>query len=354
MKLADRSVRLVVAGETDLERPLYLPGGRVVYARRGEHGFGLEEVWMDGTGLIELSHIQAGALPVDVIQDGQVLFESGFPLGTSLGDGGKPELYLMYSDGSGVESYRCDHPTTGAGRWGGHQLASGDVVFTHGRTLAKFTSPLAVESAIAAPAAEYAGPVAETAAGAWVASTRKGAGRFGLSLVKPGGVALQAVYSDAANNLVEPVLLAPRTTPKRHPTALHEWKTANLLALDVRIGREGNLKQVPAMIRLEEQDESGRAVTMGTSPIEADGSFYVKVNGDRPLRFTLLDPKGGTVRAEHGWFWIRNGEQRICVGCHAGPEHASENRVPQVLLRTIIPVDLSKPVAAESKAAGGK
>ena len=43
---------------------------------------------------------------------------------------------------SGVQSYRCDH---GRARWGGKQLASGDVVFTHGTSLARFTSPLAHE-----------------------------------------------------------------------------------------------------------------------------------------------------------------------------------------------------------------
>ena len=59
-----------------------------------------------------------------------------------------------------------------------------------------------------------------------------------------------------------------------------------------------------------------------------DGSFFVQTPADRPIRFALLDAKGAVVRQEHGWFWIRSGEQRICVGCHAGPERASENTVP--------------------------
>jgi hypothetical protein len=349
MTLADQSVRLVAAGETDMVRPLYLPDKRVVYAHRGAHGFALEAVWWDGTGLVELSHIQASALPVDVMQDGRVLFEAGFPLGSW----GKPELYLVYSDGSGVESFRCDHSSIGSGRWGGYQLASGDVIFTHGPKLAKFTSPLATESPVTAPAAEYAGQIAETPTGAWLASTLHGTGRYALSLVKPGSAILQPIYVDPANNIVEPVLLLPRTTPKRHPTALHEWTTANLLALDVRISRDGDLRQSPPIVRLEQQDENGTAVTMGTSPVEPDGSFYIKVSGDRPIRFTLLDAQGNTVRAEHGWFWIRPGEQRICVGCHAGPEHAPENRVPQVLLRTITPVDLTKHGYGAAKATAG-
>ena len=88
--------------------------------------------------------------PTDVLADGRILFEAGFPLGS----GNTPELFLVYSDGSGVESYRCDH---GAPRWGGHQLASGDVVFTHGASLARFTSPLAHEERVAAPRADYCG-----------------------------------------------------------------------------------------------------------------------------------------------------------------------------------------------------
>ena len=46
------------------------------------------------------------------LRDGRILFESGFPLGS----GSTPELYLVYADGSGVESYRCDHGRGALGR----------------------------------------------------------------------------------------------------------------------------------------------------------------------------------------------------------------------------------------------
>ena len=42
LTLADRSVRKVIATATDAERPLYLPGGRMVYAQRTPRGFQLE------------------------------------------------------------------------------------------------------------------------------------------------------------------------------------------------------------------------------------------------------------------------------------------------------------------------
>ena len=92
---------------------------------------------------------------------------------------------------------------------------------------------------------------------------------------------------------------------------------------------------------LETRDEAGQVVSLGTAPVEKDGSFFVQATGDRPLRFILLDAEGRTLRQEQGWFWVRRGEQRICVGCHTGPERAPENRVPEVLLRTTTPVDLT-------------
>jgi hypothetical protein len=354
LTLADRSLRKLIAGEGDAIRPLYLPAGQLVYARRAPRGFQLEAAGKAassalapidadaGSTVLPLSYLPASAIPADVLLDGRILFEAGFPLGV----GSTPELFLVYSDGSGVESYRCDH---GRARWGGKQLASGDVVFTHGASLARFTSPLAHETPIAAPRAEYAGAIAETSSGDWLVSARAGAGtHYALKLWKPGAAALQTVLAESGEDLVEPVLVAPRARPKHHPSGLHDWSYANMMALDARQSREGDLKAAPASVRLEMLDGGGHTVVTGTAPVEADGSFFVKTPADRPIRFALLDGKSVVVRQEHGWFWIRRGEQRYCVGCHTGPERSSENRVPAVLLRTTTAVDLTgaKPMDA--------
>ncbi len=189
---------------------------------------------------------------------------------------------------------------------------------------------------------EYAGGVAETASGAWLLSARESENaKFALRLWKPGAASLETVLARSDDNLVEPVVIAPRERPRRHPSALHDWDYANLLALDARVSRDGALKGTPASVRLEKQDAAGHAVVIGTAPVEADGSFFVKAPADQAIRFALLDANGAVLRQEHGWFWIRRGEQRYCVGCHAGPERASENRVPAVLLRTTTPVDLT-------------
>jgi hypothetical protein len=351
LTLADHKVRQVVTPSGDAIRPLYLPGWRFVYAQRTPQGFQLQSArLMDSKALeqiegpetkpvLPLSYINGSAIPSDVLADGRILFESEFPLG----EGKTPELFLVYSDGSGVESYRCDHPAKATdARWAGRQLTSGDVVFTHGNSLARFSSPLAHEERVIAPRGEYAGSIAETASGEWLVSNRASASAdYALKLWKPGSTVLHTVLAENGSNLIDPVIVAPRNRPRRHPSALHDWDYANILALDARISRDGSLSGTPATVRFETQDAAGQPVSMGTAPVEADGSFFVKAPADRAIRFVLLDAKGSVLRQEHGWFWSRAGEQRYCVGCHAGPEHAPSNRVPQVLLRTTTPVDLT-------------
>lgn len=361
LTLKDHSLRRVLTTANDAERPLYLPAGRVVYALRTSGGFRLDSN-DDGhplpytplnpttsPGELMLAYTRGNSFPDDVLQDGRVLFESNNPLG----NGQAAELFLVYPDGSGVESYRCDH---GAARWAGEQLSTGDVVFTHGDGLARFTSPLAHEVRIAVPPGQYAGSIAQTPSSDWLVSVRPPASmHYVLKLWMPGASTMKAVLAQSTQDLVEPVLLAPRSTPTRFPSGLHPWDYANLLALDARLSRDGVLKGTPARIRLEAQDADGKAIIMGSAPVEQDGSFFIQVPGDRPVRISLLDAKGNVLRQEHGWFWSRGGEQRICVGCHTGPERSSDNRVPAVLLRTTTPVALTavQPDASAHRVASG-
>jgi hypothetical protein len=354
LTFADRSLHQLTSSPYDAIRPLYLPGGRFVFAQHTPAGFQLISAPLDPPAdhipLLPLTYAAASAIPADVLADGRVLFEAGFPLGSGV----TPELFLVYSDGSGVESYRCDH---GIARWGGKQLASGDIVFSQGVYLARFTSPLAHAERIPAPHADYAGSIVETKESDWLLSAKAASDKhYVLKLWKLGTANLQIVLSQPGADLVEPVLLAPRPTPKRHPSALHPWDYANLLALDARITRDAALQGVPTSVRVEMKDTSGHSIALGTSPVESDGSYFVKVPGDQPIRFALLDAKGHLLRQEHGWFWARAGEQRICVGCHAGPEHAPGNRVPAVLLRSTTPTDLTAPptTAPQPTTAGGR
>ena len=93
-------------------------------------------------------------------------------------------------------------------------------------------------------------------------------------------------------------------------------------------------------MRVYTRDAAGKPQVLGQTPVASDGSFYVEVPADRPIRIELLDSAGVSLRAEQNWFWMRPSEQRICVGCHAGPERAPENKVPEILNQMLKPVKM--------------
>ncbi len=329
--------RQITKCEDDCVRPLYLQPDAIVYARKVRGSFAIEVVSPTPADQkpLRLSYAPASSLPTDVLLDGRVLFEAAQPP-----DGNtKSELYTLYADGSGVESYRCDH---GASRYAGSQLPSGDIVFARDGRLARFTSALAHEVPVTAPAGTYAGDITTTKDGEWLVSWRgTDQQHFELRRWKPGAVALEPDIAKGGENVVQPVLVRSHPVPNRHPSGLHEWPYANLLCLNAYTSKHRFADGSIVNARLYVRDPDGTARLLGAAPVEKDGSFYVRVPGDQPIRIELLDGAGRTLHGEAGWFWMRRGEQRICVGCHAGPETAPDNAVPAILSRSTTPVDLT-------------
>jgi hypothetical protein len=95
--------------------------------------------------------------------------------------------------------------------------------------------------------------------------------------------------------------------------------------------------------------EGNQERPLGEASVEADGSFYIAVPPDQPVRFELLDAAGTVIRAQRSWIWSRPGEERGCVGCHEDKSVAPENRWPLALRSFDTPTRLG--VEAELKAA---
>ncbi|MBZ5681905.1 MAG: hypothetical protein LAO24_17545 [Acidobacteriia bacterium] len=343
--LTGDSLHQVTSCAEDCVRPLYLPDDRIVYAKKTGGRFVMEAADRAEGKTVQLTYGPGNFLPADVLRDGRILFEATYPFGTS----GAPELYTVYSDGSGVESYRCDH---GKARHSGRQIASGDIVFVSGSGLARFTSSRAEEVRISAPAGEFPGEIAETVSGDWLVAWRDGATPFQLMWWKPGTGTLRPAVAEPNANAVQPTLVVERTVPKRHPSALHDWPNANLLCLNAYTSKYKFAAGSIHSLRLYTRDHTGATKLLGSAPVERDGSFFVQVPTEQPLQMELLDSSGKTLKRQAGWFWMRRGEQRGCVGCHAGPETAPENAVPMVLLKSTTPADMTG--AAGHSASGGQ
>ena len=344
LNLEDGKPHRVTRATEDCVRPFYLPGDRIVYARKVDGHFVVETSDMSGENTLPLTYIASNAIPADVLHDGRILFESGYPLGTD----GTPEIYTVYSDGSGIESYRCDH---GAIRHGGRQVRSGDIVFVGDHGLAKFTSARARQVSILAPAGEYAGEFSQTASGEWLVSWRPNSlSSFGLMRWTLGFPKLVTLLARSDANLIQPTPIEPRAIPNRHPSGLHDWPNANLLCLNAYTSKYQFAPGSIQSVRFYTRDSDGGSRLLGTAPVERDGSFFAQVPNDQPLQIELLDASGKTLKRESGYFWMRRGEQRGCVGCHAGPETAPENAVPMVLLKSATPADMT---GSAAKSAGG-
>jgi hypothetical protein len=343
--LAGGEPRRVISTPDDCIRPLYLPGDRVVYARRTAGRFAIEAVDLAGGRPLTLTYGPANFLPTDVLRDGRILFEAAYPIGADA----TPEIYTVYSDGSGVESYRCDH---GKARHQGEQVHSGDIVFASGPGLARFTSARAREVRITAPVGEYTGDLAETSTGDWLLPWRADAKRtFQLMTWTPGTKTLRPLVSERNGNVIQPAVVAERTAPNRHPSGLHDWPNANLLCLNAYTSKYSFANGSVHSVRIYTRNEEGNTQVLGTAPVERDGSFFVQVPTEQSLQIELLDGAGKTIKRESGFFWMRRGEQRACVGCHAGPETAPENAVPMILLKSTTPADMTG--AVERSASGG-
>jgi hydrazine synthase alpha subunit-like protein len=335
ISLSAGKVRKVTSCAGDCIRPLYLPDDRFVFAEQVRGETVIRIAALAGGQSLALTYNPGNSLPSDILRDGRILFDAAFPLQP----GRSPDIYTVYSDGSGVESYRCDH---GRARHSGRQLISGDIVFASAPGVARFTSALAHQVTVSLPSQDNTGEIAELSDGDWlVASRSKPKARFEISRWTPGAQAMQAIASDEHADVVQPTLLRPRPVPNRHPTGLHDWNYANLLCLSAYTSRTPFSAGAVASVRLYTRGPSGHETLLGTATVERDGSFYLRTPGDQPLKLELLDHAGKSVQKEQGWFWLRRGEQRICVGCHAGPETAPENAVPAVLLRSTVAADMT-------------
>ena len=164
--------------------------------------------------------------------------------------------------------------------------------------------------------------------------------------VKTGALG-ERIFSDLRLSSIQPVLVAPHAVPKRFWSMLNpESNSGYFISLnsysseDVPGGRIATPIAKVRVLTLNAVD--GQERSLGEAPVESDGSFYVRVPANMPVRFVLLDAKGQTIREERGLVWARPGEQRGCTGCHGDKNVAPENHWPMTLKRFDTPTPLGE------------
>ncbi len=292
-----------------------------------------------------------------VLKNGMILATARSPLLPSNGKPADRELYTLRIDGTALATLRCDHQHP-AIRSHAEELDDGAVVFVKaplashddGGQLAWIRRGAVHNEPVTAPPIVASSPhpmgaedliVAREISNHTPAGARSALYTFDAAAGKFGAL----LYKDPHTSAVEAIPVAAHEAPTWY------WSTMNpdlhrgfFICLDAHLAEgvaNGKISAKLARVRVRTLNaQTQQETVLGDGPIEEDGSFYIAVPSDQPVRFEVLDAAGRVVRAQSSWIWARFGEERGCVGCHEDHALAPENRWPMALRRFDTPTRL--------------
>ena len=284
-----------------------------------------------------------------VLQNGLILASARSPLGAMGKLENSRNLYTLRPDGSGLAAFRCDHEGP-AVRSQAEELDDGSVVFVKNTVLGSEAGGDlatirrgATHNSILGPASALIWSPRQLEAARLIvarrASAPRTAGKFDLYAFDFVHGKFQApIYEDSELSSFEAVPVAAHPVPRWYwSTVRPEIKAGYFICLDASmsdVAPKGRLSPLSAEVRVLTLDPAtGKENSLGEAPIEHDGSFYIAVPPDRPVRFELLDTNHKVIRSQQSWIWARPGEEHGCVGCHEDRAVAPENRWPLALRR---------------------
>ena len=347
-----RAVTSMPGGAMD---PALLPDGTVVFASPTPKNSSAlpPQLYAQASGgkPRQLTFSPAGAFDPTVLPEGRILFVSALPHSASAGVSGN-SLFTINNDGTEVAAYACQHdPPTMVSR--PRQVAGGRIAFLAGpldcatvdataecvRTARPFQSRAKLFSNAAEPVRSVQSDgesnllvCAKSSQGNWAVYRVDGkSGNFGAPC-----------FEDPQWDCVEAAALRARPRPMGRLTNMDSTKnTGRILCLNVNdtTYREGTQSEaaVATRVRVLAKLASGTRRALGEVPVQADGSFMAEVPADMPLGFEGLDESGSVVRRVAPMIWVRAGENRSCVGCHASHNRVPHNHRPDAV-RSPVPV----------------
>jgi len=304
----------------------------------------------DGSRLRRITfNLSSDADPI-VLPDGRVVFASWQRRSLDRGPRGRVALFGLNTDGVDLVAFAADE-----GRRIKHMPAgAGDrlVVFVEGDEIeGDGSGSLGVVSlrrnlhsyrALSEPGdGLYHSPSTHPDGGV-LASWRpsRDEGTFAVTRVDAVSGRRTPVFDDPGWHDVQARVLAPRPVPDHRSSSVRDDDPeGTLYGLDVSLSDLGR-RLFPLGTARRLRVLEGRALgsapgaprpplaprrLLGEVDLDEDGSFQVQVPANTPLELQLLDEDGLALRT-CGWIWVRNHEQRGCIGCHEDPERTPPNR----------------------------
>jgi HEAT repeat protein len=167
------------------------------------------------------------------------------------------------------------------------------------------------------------------------AAKRQGSDTIGV--IDPRDGKIVSVYRASSGAVHSPIFLGPRTRPPVVAESVDRASadgidaTGFLFCQDARFTTKSKadwpqIKGIRVLrgIGLTTRSSHSHIVhagnqteELGVVPIAPDGSFFVEVPADAPLALQAVDAEGRSELNEMSWIYVRPGECRSCVGCHA-------------------------------------
>lgn len=142
---------------------------------------------------------------------------------------------------------------------------------------------------------------------------------------------LGQVY-DSERNVVDPLVVKARKRPRILPSAVDpENPTGLLMSQNINHSMISANRSVLNDTIADRVQVFGLEGLLSEVKVEEDGSFYLKVTANIPIRLVSMNEYGEMIRGPSDWFWMRSNERRGCVGCHADPELSPDNIQPMAV-----------------------
>ncbi len=313
--------------------PTSLPDGTVMFSRegtvKGKKVHDLYHCQMDGSDLRRITFNPAHNLSATVLQEGRVLYSSSqqYP------DSKTPVLMVMRPDGTKSEIYYWGAGDS-APAGGGAESEDGYIYFIeNGGQLSRVLHkrPLhTMERLSGALPGNFSSVFPIKGSKSLVSYRPSDKEPFALYTFDANTKEAPLLIYKGSSHVTDPLLVAsmekrpfilPSPVELNNPTAILMSQDINHSMLPVNMGISGD----SAANRIRVSTLEGELAVV---EVKADGSFYLKLDADIPLRIETLNSQGEIVRGPSDWIYLRANERRACVGCHANPELAPINIQP--------------------------
>lgn len=364
MELATGAKRLVTGCDGDCTRAIYasvlytmdldepLPAIVVSTSRSTLHA-----VRLDGSASRQISYNPLGASHPLLLRDGRLVYSSG--TGDKKRSGAA--LFTVFTDGADVFPFTAA-PPSGVNQTMACESAGGEVLFVEsdprdallGGALVSVSSTRSrTERNVvgASSGGRFHSPSPLPDGSLLVAWRPERAGSYGVYRLDPRtAFLLEPVFDAGEFEDLDPVAVVPRPVQAGRSSVVKDNAPyGELYCLDAQQFGDGEDSGPPVASLSVVRAGNGAAgeLVLGRVPVEADGSFHLRIPPRTPLRLETYDAEGNLIRAMRSWMWVMPNEKRGCIGCHEDRDLAPRNRHVFALQRP--PRSVGVPEAAPGK-----